>query len=151
MKLEGSCHCGAVRFTVEAPHPVPFNRCYCKICRKTAGAGGFAINIGARAETLDVEGRADVSTYQSSPGMERTFCKVCGSALWGYSPEWPDLIHPHASAIDTDLPVPPERTHMMLGSRATWAEPDVGPQDRIFDAYPDESLAAWHERMGLTR
>jgi hypothetical protein len=27
MKLEGSCHCGAVRFAVEAPHPYPFNLC----------------------------------------------------------------------------------------------------------------------------
>ena len=48
MHLEGSCHCGAVRFSVEAPHPYPFNLCYCSICRKTAGAGGFAINLGAR-------------------------------------------------------------------------------------------------------
>ena len=38
MKLEGSCHCGAVRFTVEAPHPYPYCLCYCSICRKTAGA-----------------------------------------------------------------------------------------------------------------
>ena len=46
MRLEGSCHCGAVRFTVEAPHPYPFSLCYCSICRKTAGAGGHAINLG---------------------------------------------------------------------------------------------------------
>ena len=151
MRLQGSCHCGAVRFEVEAPHPVPFNRCYCSICRKTAGAGGFAINIGAVADTLTVDGRENVRTYPSSPQMERTFCKTCGSALWAYSPDWPELIHPHASAIDTELPEPPERTHLMLGSRAGWAVPDVGPQDKTFDAYPDESLAAWHERMGMTR
>ena len=35
MKLEGSCHCGAVRFSVESHEPVPFMRCYCSICRKT--------------------------------------------------------------------------------------------------------------------
>ncbi|MGI9046838.1 MAG: GFA family protein, partial [Burkholderiales bacterium] len=40
MKLEGSCHCGAVRFRVESAHLYPFMRCYCSICRKTAGAGG---------------------------------------------------------------------------------------------------------------
>ena len=51
MHLEGSCHCGAVRFSVEAPHPYPFALCYCSICRKTAGAGGFAINIGAETAT----------------------------------------------------------------------------------------------------
>lgn len=40
MYLEGSCHCGAVRFGVESPHPYPYQRCYCSICRKTAGGGG---------------------------------------------------------------------------------------------------------------
>ena len=122
MRLEGSCHCKAVTFTVEAPHPAPFNLCYCSICRKTAGAGGFAINLGALADTLEVAGRENVTTYRSTPDMERTFCKRCGSALWCYSPLWPDLVHPHASAVDTDLPIPPERTHLMVGSRANWVE-----------------------------
>jgi hypothetical protein len=48
MVLEDSCHCGAVRFSLESEHPYPFNLCYCSICRKTAGGGGFAINPGGR-------------------------------------------------------------------------------------------------------
>ncbi len=52
MQLLGSCHCQAVRFSVESHEPVPFLRCYCGICRKTAGAGGFAINLGAVKATL---------------------------------------------------------------------------------------------------
>ena len=39
MHLDGSCHCGAVHFSVEADSPYPFNLCYCSICRKTAGTG----------------------------------------------------------------------------------------------------------------
>ena len=42
MLLEGSCHCGAVHFRLRSRHPYPFNLCYCSICRKTAGGGGFA-------------------------------------------------------------------------------------------------------------
>ena len=34
MRLEGSCHCGALRFALESKHPYPFNLCYCSICRK---------------------------------------------------------------------------------------------------------------------
>jgi hypothetical protein len=157
MHLEGSCHCGAVRFSVEAPHPYPFNLCYCSICRKTAGSGGFAIQLGALNDTLKVEGGENVRSFHAilhdegdakSPGM-RTFCARCGSALWLWDPRWPELVHPHAGAIDTPLPVPPERTHLMLGSRAPWVEPCLGPNDRTFDGYPDESLAAWHRRLGL--
>ena len=157
MHLEGSCHCGAVRFSVEAPHPYPYNLCYCSICRKTAGAGGFAINIGARTDTLDVTGAEQVRSYRarmddgSTSPAERKFCGTCGSALWVWDPRWPELLHPHASAIDTPLPVPPERTHLMLADRAPWVEPCLGPHDRTFDAYPDESLAEWHERHRLTR
>ena len=149
MRLEGSCHCRAVRFAVESAHPVPYQRCYCRACRKTAGAGGFAINVGAEARSLVVEGRDHVATYASSASLERAFCRACGSALWCYSPDWPDLIHPHASAIDTDLPAPPRRTHMMLGARVAWAVPQVEPGDGTFDAYPGESLAEWHGRMGM--
>ena len=35
MKLEGSCCCGAVKFTVDAYAPAPYMRCYCSICRKS--------------------------------------------------------------------------------------------------------------------
>ena len=151
MQLQGSCHCGAVRFTVDAPSPVPFNLCYCAICRKTAGGGGYAINLGARFDTMQIEGREHIRNYRSSADHERAFCGTCGSALWVYSTRWPDLIHPHASAIDTALPLPPERTHMMLGSRANWAVPCLRADDKCFDAYPDESLSDWHQRTGMRR
>jgi len=40
---QGGCHCGAVRFTVESRTRQPYMWCYCSICRKTAGGGGYAI------------------------------------------------------------------------------------------------------------
>ena len=58
-------------------------------------------------------------------------------------------MHPLAGAIDTPLPTPPERTHLMLGSKAAWVEPAIGPRDRQFTEYPNESIAEWHERLGL--
>ncbi|WP_047197720.1 GFA family protein [Caldimonas brevitalea] len=155
MELEGSCHCKAVRFRVQSSSPCPFMRCYCSICRKTAGGGGYAINLGADHRTLQVAGREHLSVYRarmpdgSTSSAERHFCSRCGSALWLYDPTWPDLVHPHASAIDTPLPEPPERTHMMLGSRASWAVPDLLPGDQQFDEYPDVSLAEWHARHGM--
>ena len=160
MRLEGSCHCGRVRFRLESPHPVPFNLCYCSICRKTAGGGGYAINLGGDHATLAVEGRENVSVYharigdgpEKSPGespAERHFCRRCGSALWVWDPRWPELVHPFASAIDTPLPAAPERTHLMLESKPDWVPLAPGPRDKTFDAYPEESIADWHRRLGL--
>lgn len=152
MKLEGSCHCQAVRFSVESHEPVPFMRCYCSICRKTAGTGGFAINLGADHSTLKVQGRDHLSVYRAKleDGTEssgqRHFCRQCGTALWLWDPDWPELVHPHAGAIDTELPRPPSATHMMLGSKPEWVEPCIGPADASFESGPDESLADWHRR-----
>ncbi|MBM7059998.1 GFA family protein [Pseudomonas sp. UL073] len=162
MLLEGSCHCGAVSFSLTSAHPYPYQRCYCSICRKTQGGGGYAINLGGDAKSLRVRGRKDISVYHAKlkePGdlrahrssAERHFCRLCGSALWLFSPEWPELIHPFASAIDTPLPVPPEHTHLLLDSKAAWVEVTAGPDDLLFDGYPEESIAAWHARLGLNR
>ena len=38
---EGSCHCGAVKFSLQSHTPYPYMRCYCSICRKTGGGGGY--------------------------------------------------------------------------------------------------------------
>ena len=158
--LRGSCHCGAVRFTVFSRAAVPYMRCYCSICRKTAGGGGYAINLGGDHASLEIEGEANISVYSAmvddiesgkkvtSPA-QRNFCKVCGSALWAWDPRWPELVHPHASAIDSELPVPPERTHLMVGSKAPWVELHEGPNDKVFERYPDESIASWHQRLDL--
>lgn len=162
MVLEGSCHCGAVTFTVASPHPYPFNVCYCGICRKTAGGSGSAINLGADFDTLKVNGAEHVRSYRAKIATsddgdteeslaERKFCGTCGSALWVWDPRWPELVHPHASAIDSDLPAPPERTHLMLSSKASWVEPCVADGDKTFDDYPDEGIADWHERLNLVK
>lgn len=162
MRLEGSCHCQRVSFALESAHPYPFNLCYCSICRKTAGSGGYGINLGGAASTLEVNGVEHVQRYRamllddedgtrSESPAERHFCRHCGSALWVWDPRWPDLIHPFASAIDTPLPAPPERVHLMLGSKAAWVQPAIGPSDQRYDDYPVESIAEWHQRLGLER
>ena len=162
MQLEGSCHCGAVTFSLTSAHPYPYQRCYCSICRKTQGGGGYAINLAGDSKSLQVRGRKQISIYHArlkpkgasrahASSGERHFCSQCGSALWLFSPEWPELIHPFASAIDTPLPVPPAHTHLMLGSKASWVEVSVRKGDLQFDEYPEESIAQWHERHGLRR
>lgn len=160
MQLHGSCHCGKVRFSLASGQPVPFMRCYCSICRKTAGGGGYAINLGAQVQGMQVKGKRHLRIYQAklpdgdgsgqhTSSARRYFCGHCGSALWLWDPRWPELVHPHASAIDTPLPEAPEHVHCMLGSRAAWVPVEGGAADPRFEAYPDESLAEWHARQGL--
>ena len=157
--LEGSCRCGAVRFSVSSHTPYPYQLCYCSICRKTAGGGGYAINIMGDSDTLDVKGRKSIGVYRArisdndgscevSTG-ERNFCRKCASALWLFDPSWPDLVHPFASVIDTPLPMPPARTHLMLRYKPSWVKPVIRKNDLTFDLYPKQSIEDWHKKRRL--
>src|SRR3546814_13955981 len=100
-------------------------RCYCSICRKTAGGGGYAINLSGDYATLKVSGEEHLAVYQARGATgapdavstaRRHFCKHCGSALYLYDPTWPELVHPFAAAIDTPLAAAPESVFIMLSS-----------------------------------
>lgn len=157
-RLEGSCACRAVRFAVRSHTPVPYMRCYCSICRKSAGSGGYAINIMADAATLEVTGRENLGVWQAivdrgdgpeeSPAR-RHFCARCGSALWLADPRWPAWIYPLAGAIDTPLPAPPQNVHILLDSKASWVDVPAGPKDVHFPAYPELSIEDWHRANDL--
>ena len=139
--------------------PVPFMHCHCSICRKTAGSGGYAINLGAAAASLKVRGERHLGRYHAlirEPGKrarrspaERRFCKECGSALWLWDPRWPELIHPHASAIDTPLPKPPEVVEAALEFAPAWVDVPKGKGHVHARRWPDESLEDWHRRHRL--
>lgn len=158
MKLIGSCHCQAITFSVNSHHFYPYQLCYCSICRKTQGGGGYAINLSGEAKSLKIKGAEHLSVYRAKiknpedkraikSTAERNFCSLCGSALWLYSPEWPELVHPFASAIDTPLPVAPEKTHCLTEFRANWVPLHKDKKDKVFKRYPKESIAEWHQRV----
>ena len=162
MRLKGSCCCRSVEFRVDSPHPYPYMHCHCSICRKTQGGGGFAINVGALYDSLEIQGEEHIShfrpmynnhetgVYEQSPG-QRHFCNQCGSGLWVWDPRWPELVHPYASVIDTALPVPPERNHIFLDSKPDWVTVSNTPKDRQYEHFPDIlSLKEWHEIHGLS-
>ncbi|MTH96673.1 GFA family protein [Roseibium sp. RKSG952] len=155
MKLSGSCHCGAINFSVVSKTYVPYMQCYCSICRKTTGAGGYAINLMADADTLRISDPKDARRiYQAvidgkTSSAERSFCSLCGSHLWLWDPRWPELVHPLAAAIDTPLPKPPESVHIMLDFKPDWVDvPDV-PHQNCYSQYPELSIKDWHKSKGL--
>lgn len=156
MKLEGSCHCGKVRFRVQSETPVPFMYCYCTICRKTTG-GSFGCNIMGKRDTLRVTGSKHLRAYHAtirnpgkrttrSPG-ERWFCAECGTHLYVVDERWPEGVWPNAGAVDTPLPAAPEYVHLMLRFKPKWVQ--VSGKGARFSLYPKESIADWHDRRKL--
>lgn len=157
MKLEGSCQCGKVRFSVESDTPYPFMYCFCSICRKTSG-GAFGCNVMGKRESLRVVGARHLRSYHARirergrraviSHAERWFCGECGTHLYLLDRRWPEGVWPNAGAVDTPLPVPPEQVFMMLEHKPAWA-PVAGKGPR-FSRYPELSIADWHESHGLT-
>jgi hypothetical protein len=48
-----------------------------------------------------------------------------------------------------DLPLLPERTYIVLEFAASRVEIPESPNERHYQCYPKESIADWHQRLGL--
>ena len=80
---------------------------------------------------------------------ERHFCAKCGTPLWISDEQWPELVHPFASAIDTKLPKPPMTVHILLRDKADWVEPQIGPSDEVIRVTRAGRSEQWHKHRKL--
>jgi hypothetical protein len=75
MKYRGGCHCGAVRFEVEAPADIEATECNCSICTAT----GYWHLIVPKSRFRLVCGADRITTYTFNTGIAKhTFCSICG-------------------------------------------------------------------------
>ena len=98
MIYQGSCHCGAVKFEVEAPSTIEAENCNCSICVKT----GFLHLIVPLSKFRLLSGKESLTTYTFNTGVAKhTFCKVCGVKPF-YTPRSnPDGIDINVNCLDT--------------------------------------------------
>ena len=54
IKLEGSCRCGAVHFTVQSHTPCPYQLCYCTICLGKSSASAMTTVYRSLAAVLEL-------------------------------------------------------------------------------------------------
>ncbi|EED24018.1 DUF636 domain protein [Talaromyces stipitatus ATCC 10500] len=158
MHLEGSCQCGGIEFELQSHTPVPYQLCACGICRKVAGYNG-SVNIGGLANTLKIKkGKELIKKYnaiknrgkpdEQKCSSERSFCSNCSTMLWLWDHHWPELIHPFAPAIDTELPVPDEMVCIMDSSKPAYVRWPEGKKV-VREKYNDVSLEEWHKKHNL--
>ena len=102
MKYSGSCHCRAVRFTVEAPDSVEVERCNCSICAKS----GFLHLIVPRSHFELLAGEDVLQTYTFNTRVAKHyFCKVCGIKPFYVPRSNPDGMDVNLNCLDT---LPPQ-------------------------------------------
>jgi len=98
MIYQGSCHCRAITFEVEAPEVLEADRCNCSICNKS----GFLHLIVPLSKFRLLTGVSDITTYSFNTGVAKhTFCKHCGIKPF-YTPRSnPDGIDINVNCLDT--------------------------------------------------
>ena len=71
----GGCHCGRVRFEVNAPANIVATRCNCSICAMS----GYLALIVPKSDFHLLSDEAALSSYSFNTGVAKhTFCRVCG-------------------------------------------------------------------------
>ena len=86
MKVDGSCHCGAIAFEADID-PDRVRICHCSDCQKLSGA---SFRVGAPCAEADFhllqgEPKVYVKTAESGARRLQVFCGDCGSPLYATS------------------------------------------------------------------
>ena len=94
---EGHCLCGAARYRVTG-EPLWVGHCHCESCRRAASAAFMTFAGFPRQKFTVLAGEPAV--YRSSPGVERRFCRNCGSPLTYEGERWPTETHILVCSLD---------------------------------------------------
>lgn len=126
MKVNGSCHCGAITYKAEVD-PDRVRICNCTDCQVLTGSA-FRVSVPAAAQTFRIlTGRPSVYVKTADSGTKRrhSFCPTCGA--------------PVAACADSD---DPPSYSLRVGCLAQKAR--LPPRQRIWC----KSGLAWAQNVG---
>ena len=131
--LKGHCHCGAIRYELDA-EPKWSALCHCDDCRRHAGAPVVGWSAFPEASLRVVKGSPKV--YRSSEHGRRHFCADCGTGLFYYNAvNLPGIADVQIATLDDPNAVAPQ-IHVQTAERLAWME---GAQKLpAFERYPSK-------------
>lgn len=98
---EGSCFCGAVRFTVSG-EPAAMGYCHCDSCRQWSAGPINGFSLWKPEAVRITQGADNIGTYSKTPRSHRKWCKTCGGHIF--------TEHPGMGLTDVYAAVIPELT-----------------------------------------
>jgi hypothetical protein len=123
VKHAGGCHCGRVRFEVEAPARIEVAECNCSICAKVA-----YLHLIVPADRFRLlSGRDELTTYNFNTGVaQHYFCKHCGVKSFYIPRSHPDGVSVNARCLDEgsveSMTVLPYNGRDWDAARAAWRD-----------------------------
>lgn len=94
MKIDGSCHCGAITFEAEVD-PDDTSICHCTDCQALTGAA-FRTSVPASHDAFRLlSGTPAIYVKVADSGSRRAqaFCANCGSPIYATAADEPDSIY----------------------------------------------------------
>ncbi|MBI1329627.1 MAG: GFA family protein [Alphaproteobacteria bacterium] len=87
MKIDGGCHCGAIRFEAEVAAD-RITICHCTDCQNLTGTA-YRATVAAPGESFTLQGAPTiyVKTGTSGAKREHAFCPTCGAPIYSTGPE----------------------------------------------------------------
>jgi len=94
---KGGCHCGNVRFEVDAPAALEVSECNCSMCSRS----GYLHLVVPSARFRLVKGEDSLSTYTFNTKTARhLFCSTCGIKAFYVPRSHPDGYSVNARCLD---------------------------------------------------
>jgi hypothetical protein len=94
---KGGCHCGKVRFEVEAPPDLSLDDCNCSICQMV----GYQHLIVPRSNFKILQGEDQLTTYEFNTGVAKHyFCSHCGVKSFYVPRSHPEGISVNGRCLD---------------------------------------------------
>jgi len=97
---KGGCHCGAVKFEVEAAEEPEVSECNCSICSKS----GYLHLIVAKNKFHLLTGEDNLANYTfDTHEAKHLFCKTCGIKSFYIPRSHPDGFSVNVRCLDDDI------------------------------------------------
>jgi len=94
---KGGCHCGSVRFEIDAPAIIEATDCNCSICRKS----GYLHLFVADSDFRLLKGEDLLTTYTFNTGVAKHhFCSRCGVKSFYVPRSHPDGVSVNVHCLD---------------------------------------------------
>ncbi len=96
---KGGCHCGRIRFEVDAPAAIKATRCNCSICTM---CGYLHLIVGKQQFRL-MQGEEVLHSYTFNTGAAKHhFCSFCGIKSFYVPRSHPDGISVNVNCLDRE-------------------------------------------------
>jgi len=117
--MRGHCLCGCIEFEIDEPVLSCVN-CHCDSCRRQCSAPMTTYIGVADGQWRWISGEPKI--FQSSVGVERSFCGDCGTPLSFSSEKMSGIMHFYAAAMDRPEHIQPT-LHVAWEEKLPWINP----------------------------